>query len=987
MRCSKCKNKLQKNAKFCRVCGTKVKKRRMKKFLIFFSILIVVISGTGIVGWKMGVLDSFLSPDKEAVMSHTPKIKNSRQAIVHAKKFGEAYGYKNAFSELTEKDISVVDGDSYYRLQQNYKGIPVYKRTVVYATDEKNKVTDITGNAEDVDETVDLTPTVTQEQVEESIRTYVKDILNTDDDDSLAIDDLKDDDLCIYDFAEDGQSHLAYQVNMYTYEFIVDAKTGEMLIANSTVGDATGYTASDINRENGFPVEKCENGFFLSDGEILGVGDLKGKSSEKEKNVEKCPLTISSDEIFGNKRKEKNYEEAVRFYTNFRKIRGYFGRIFDFKDEIYIYFNDGRSGGKNAFGGRWIWEINKKNKGKNTGFISMGMITGIDDIKVMSHEYGHVISYKRVGWESNVESAAINEGISDIYGVIYDAWHGNKDEPDWIMQASNIELRRNLKDPYDSNNAAYVSEKTVDGINEHGEKYYYSTIISHTAYLMWNGINGDETAKISLEDIVKLWYRAMNLMQSDCDFVQCREMVERSALAMNNLTKKQRECISEAFDQVGIQKTEIGDQEGIYTNYDVLVVNVTGSREDIYDTYINAAKEVTKSGSWREVLNAEADMEIKSEDEKQKAKMKAILESDTNVEGYDEQNLSAIKISGNASVRVGEQTTAWTAQYSDGIAHYEFTEPTVYSKDAVIDPVYFKFSNLTYDMILDASKSENKICFTVDGNKMSDFASEMINLLDGIENLKYGNCDVTVSIDDSSKQIKNVNMIFHASMKYQGYNAETDYNVEYRFEAPKIVRKEIKGELVDAYGPIFLEYQQAINTYDESNTVQFANQFPDVREVLVKNNKYNGIEIWYGFYDIDINGMEELIFAYKDTETDDSYKITDIFTYSMDEIKIRNIGRNVILSDDIVSDKYKSVIYESGMFRISTSDKEEFYNIGDGGNSLELVKKYNVVGNYPNIFYFNTEERFGEEEFTQILNRQGNSADIKWQRLSEAIVF
>ena len=123
-----------------------------------------------------------------------------------------------------------------------------------------------------------------------------------------------------------------------------------------------------------------------------------------------------------------------------------------------------------------------------------------------------------------------------------------------------------------------MSDNEKDGIEEHGEGYYYSTVISHTAYLMWNGINGDETAKISLEDIVKLWYRAMNLMHSDCDFVQCREMVERSALAMNNLTKKQRECISEAFNQVGIQKTEIGDQEGIYTNYDVLVVNVTGSK-------------------------------------------------------------------------------------------------------------------------------------------------------------------------------------------------------------------------------------------------------------------------------------------------------------------------------------------------------------------------------------------------------------------------
>lgn len=79
------------------------KKTTNEKVFNIFSILIVVISGIGIAGWKMGALDSFLSPDKESVMSRTYKIKNSRQAIAHAKKFGEAYGYKNAFSELTEK--------------------------------------------------------------------------------------------------------------------------------------------------------------------------------------------------------------------------------------------------------------------------------------------------------------------------------------------------------------------------------------------------------------------------------------------------------------------------------------------------------------------------------------------------------------------------------------------------------------------------------------------------------------------------------------------------------------------------------------------------------------------------------------------------------------------------------------------------------------------------------------------------------------------
>ena len=273
----------------------------------------------------MGALDSFLSPDKESVMSRTYKIKNSRQAIAHAKKFGEAYGYKNAFSELTEKDISVVDGDSYYRLQQNYKGIPVYKRTVVYATNEKNEVTDITGNAEDVDQTIDLTPTVTQEQVEESIRSYVKEMLNTDDDDSLAIDDLKNDDLCIYNFTEDGQTYLAYWIMINGYEFVVDAKTGRILTVNSLVKTTLGYMASDEKYENGFPIEERKEGFNLADGKIKGIGDLRGKSSEKNKNMENCFWTVSSDHIFGNEKKEKNYEKdcyvikSHAFYGSMRK--------------------------------------------------------------------------------------------------------------------------------------------------------------------------------------------------------------------------------------------------------------------------------------------------------------------------------------------------------------------------------------------------------------------------------------------------------------------------------------------------------------------------------------------------------------------------------------------------------------------------------------------------------------------------------------------
>ena len=110
-------------------------------------------------------------------------------------------------------------------------------------------------------------------------------MLNTDDDDSLAIDDLKNDDLCIYNFTEDGQTYLAYWIMINGYEFVADAKTGRILTVNSLVKTTLGYMASDEKYENGFPIEERKEGFNLADGKIKGIGDLRGKSSEKNKNM------------------------------------------------------------------------------------------------------------------------------------------------------------------------------------------------------------------------------------------------------------------------------------------------------------------------------------------------------------------------------------------------------------------------------------------------------------------------------------------------------------------------------------------------------------------------------------------------------------------------------------------------------------------------------------------------------------------------------
>ena len=989
MKCSKCKNPLDKNAKFCPICGTKVKKYRMRKILLRLLLLLIISVGVGIAGWKTGILDNLVSFDKEYVMENIPKIRNSKQAIAHAKKLGKAYGYKNAFSELTERNVDVVDGDYYYRLQQNYKGIPVYKRTVVYAVNEKKNVTDITGNAKDVDENIDLSPSVTQAQVAEGIRIYAQNTLNEETENYAEIEALTDSNLCIYNLSKDGQSHLGYCVMMNGYEFVVDAKSGQMLSVNAMAQNVTGYAASDVNRENGFPVEKTEDGFELIDGTLYGVGDLRGKSS-KNNNLAKTHWIVSTDNIFGNDKNEKNYEEAVRLYNNLRKTRTYFKKICGFECTVCGIFNDGQDNGKNAYGGTWSHSL----KGNDyIGYISMGKVTGVDNINVIGHEYGHVISCKLVDWidgNGNVENRAINEGISDIYGEIVKTWYYGKNEPDWIYSAENIGVRRNLRDPYDSDNASYISDMPKEKMSNTGKGYYYSTIISHTAYLMWNGMDGNESYKISLEDIVKLWYRAMEIMPSDCDFIKCRKIVERAALAMNNLTDRQRECIGKAFDKVGIQKTETTDDEDLYIDYDnVLVVNITGSKADLYDTYLKASRQITDAGSWQEALNGDIDIDISSQDEKQNATIKATLESHANVSSFDAQNLSALKVSGDARIQAANESMAWSVEYSDGVAHCHYTEPTDYTADVEIDATYFNFYGLTEDMIQDASRTENEISFTIAGENMTTLASEAASMMNGVENVKYGDGHITAAINPDTGRIDNLKIIFQASMTYQGYQASANYNLDYKFSFPQIVRRRIPGDIVDAYGPVFVEYQQAIDSYDESNAAQLETQFPNVREALVKNNKYNGTEIWYGFYDIDGNGMEELIFATQDEQAIGGYRIADIFTYDVDAIQILNIGKDIISSEDVAEGLYNSMIYENGVFRLSSTDSEILYSISEDGRSMEQVKKYNKVGGASTtVFYFNGSESLNSEEFSKrVIDVQGAEAEIEWKKLSEVVVY
>lgn len=201
--------------------------------------------------------------------------------------------------------------------------------------------------------------------------------------------------------------------------------------------------------------------------------------------------------------------------------------------------------------------------------------------------------------------------------------------------------------------------------------------------------------------------------------------------------------------------------------------------QDAWQVYQDAFEMTTASGSWTENLTMTADMKIAQGNAK--VKTKVTLTSSMDVSNYSESNLSNIKVSGSADMRVMGETYAWTILYENGVAHYEYTSPNQTTANLEMDPSYFDFNTVTPDMLSKAKVSGSKITFTISGQDIKETGIAAVNLMSGIDNLEYGDVDVEVLIDETTGAIEKMNMEFHASLTYQGYDADVDYHIEYAF--------------------------------------------------------------------------------------------------------------------------------------------------------------------------------------------------------------
>lgn len=598
--CGKCGTRLDETTGLCPNCDAKKiekskkyqkeiinRKKKILKLKIILGILILIIVTGGVFLLRyFGIVNvpviSEASEEEDTSEGNVSvsvlgknftdkRITDETSAVAAAKDVAETMGYQNAFSELKVKVSTSVDGKSFYRLQQYYKGLPVYGRYVTVVSSEDGNALGINSAALDVDADIEMKPQISDEQMQTAIKEYMKGkagILYED----MDIPEISDDFLVIYN--QSGESRLAYAVKVInddTYNIVVDACTGEILEGSSGV-DSIAATGTNVAGTKQFPVEYDEsaNTYTLQD-QARGIYVYNfNKSSHKNKKTwgKKTEVVSVNDNVFGNTEEEANQspEIGINLLKNIEEIEDYYQTTFNQGNPyelLILAYNDGYKGGKNAVGGCGDGTDTETGEMCEYGLVYIGHKMRGTERDILAHEYTHIIERKYgAACGEAVETNAVNEGLADTFACFYTG--------QWGIDLECIGgTYRSASDPGKYNYPASLDDKNKSGENDnHG----YATVVSHAVYLM------NQSKTFSEKELQLLWYETLLQLPYNCTFYDLRACMEQTAI-ISDYPETQKQAIATAFDEVGVF------EKGEYKCNNSININVYDKQGEYYDDY------------------------------------------------------------------------------------------------------------------------------------------------------------------------------------------------------------------------------------------------------------------------------------------------------------------------------------------------------------------------------------------------------------------
>lgn len=483
------------------------------------------------------------------------KVKNESDAYKVLDSLKDEFKFKDAKKEFSVQSISTSENITFYRFKQKYNDIDVYGSDLILSADATGKVLSVNGYYQQ-NINIDTTTSRSKEEIESIVKTALGENA-----------EITSSEQAIY--ADSTSQDLVYLVTGYSNdkanEYIVNAKTGEIILEAETMNYAKAYEYTDegLKGKETVTIEEITTGDktvyrFYDPKRKIQIVDARSVGDNFFSQLD-TKLTTERNYIVGNmvdnhfvylENDEEFLKESITTLKNFETIYDYYHNVlgrnsFDNKG-TKIVVNLGVKTEKNG-------DIPMNNACWNRLFKQMfiGSSNGSTyskSLDVSAHEFTHgVVQFtadlailpKKDDYNKAFEAGALDESYSDILGSIIE----NKN---WTMAEDNKTLRdlanpENYSNPKSKGGQYYIPDGYLaEGMTmeellakagtetiadfDNGAIHNNSTVSSHAAYLMY-----ESNAFKSKEEMAKVWYNSLFLLPSYASFEDCALAVLKTA--------------------------------------------------------------------------------------------------------------------------------------------------------------------------------------------------------------------------------------------------------------------------------------------------------------------------------------------------------------------------------------------------------------------------------------------------------------------------
>jgi bacillolysin len=460
-------------------------------------------------------------------------------------------------------------GYTYLRVQQMYKGKPVYGAVMTAHVNKDGVLTAISGSP---------VPNLSEKKSLKAAKSVSKqDAAAAGEKDLIA--ELGSEPTYEYApksksvvYVKDGNAHQAYLVNYNfldpkpgNWNYFIDAESGEILDKVNEIHEASekggkpggpGAAGSDtVGSGTGVLGDTKSLNTYLSSSTYYLQDNTRGNGvfTYDASNRQRLPGSLWADAdnqfnaSYDGAAVDAHYYagETYDYYLDVHNRNSYDGNGAALESTVHY----GRSY-NNAF-----WNGQQMVYGDGDGTTFAPLSGGLD---VVAHELTHAVTDTTADLIYQNESGAINESMSDVFGTLLEYHTGNN--PDWEIgediytpgQAG--DALRSMSDPAKYNDPDHYSVRYT-GTGDNGGVHINSGIGNKAAYLLSQGGThyGVKVTGIGPDKVGDIYFRALTqYLTPSSTFSQLRSAAVQSATDLYGEGSAEVASVNAAFDAVGV---------------------------------------------------------------------------------------------------------------------------------------------------------------------------------------------------------------------------------------------------------------------------------------------------------------------------------------------------------------------------------------------------------------------------------------------------